>query len=222
MRIQRQTVASPRTFRPQLLNRCRYRIITTKTDAIQSSVRLRFCRKQVMNYQNDSIRRQDRLLDQPEAKELLRRGEYGILCMQRPEGGGYGVPLNYVWDEADAIYIHCAPEGRKLHCLRECDRVTFCIVGKTQVLPARFTTFYESILLDCRARTGLTAEERRRALDHLIGKYSPEYKTIGRQYVEKSFHRTEIIRLDILSWSGKCKDNLHPGTTPPGANSNRT
>ena len=139
-----------------------------------------------------------------------------------PEGGGYGVPLNYVWDEADAIYIHCAPEGRKLHCLRECDRVTFCIVGKTQVLPARFTTFYESILLDCRARTGLTAEERRRALDHLIGKYSPEYKTIGRQYVEKSFHRTEIIRLDILSWSGKCKDNLHPGTTPPGANSNRT
>ena len=222
MRIQRQTVAPPRTFRPQLLNRCRYRIITTKTDAIQRSVRLRFCRKQVMNYQNDSIRRQDRLLDQPEATELLRRGEYGILCMQRPEGGGYGVPLNYVWDEADAIYIHCAPEGRKLHCLRECDRVTFCIVGKTQVLPARFTTFYESILLDCRARTGLTAEERRRALDHLIGKYSPEYKTIGRQYVEKSFHRTEIIRLDILSWSGKCKDNLHPGTTPPGANSNRT
>ena len=57
-----------------------------------------------MNYQNDSIRRQDRLLDQPEATELLRRGEYGILCMQRPEGGGYGVPLNYVWDEADAIY----------------------------------------------------------------------------------------------------------------------
>ena len=49
-----------------------------------------------MNYQNDSIRRQDRLLDQPEATELLRRGEYGILCMQRPEGGGYGVPLNYV------------------------------------------------------------------------------------------------------------------------------
>ena len=211
-----------RVLSPAATKRCRYRIITTKTDAIQRSVRLRFCRKQVMNYQNDSVRRQDRLLDQPEATELLRQGEYGILCMQRPEGGGYGVPLNYVWDEVDAIYIHCAPEGRKLHCLRECDRVTFCIVGKTQVQPSRFTTFYESILLDCRARTGLTAEERRRALNHLIGKYSPEYKTIGRQYVEKSFLRTEIIRLDILSWSGKCKDNLHPGTTPPGANSNRT
>ena len=174
-----------------------------------------------MNYQNDSIRRQDRLLDQPEATELLRRGEYGILCMQRPEGGGYGVPLNYVWDEATRSTSTAPPKDAS--CTAPgVDRVTFCIVGKTQVLPARFTTFYESILLDCRARTGLTAEERRRALDHLIGKYSPEYKTIGRQYVEKSFHRTEIIRLDILSWSGKCKDNLHPGATPPGANSNRT
>ena len=47
-----------------------------------------------MNYQNDSVRRQDRLLDQPEATELLRRGEYGILCMQRPEGGGYGTFLH--------------------------------------------------------------------------------------------------------------------------------
>ena len=89
-----------RVLSPAATKRCRYRIITTKTDAIQRSVRLRFCRKQVMNYQNDSVRRQDRLLDQPEATELLRRGEYGILCMQRPEGGGYGVPLNYVWDEA--------------------------------------------------------------------------------------------------------------------------
>ena len=45
-----------------------------------------------MNYQNDSIRRQDRLLDQPEATELLRRGEYGILCMQRPAGAATECP----------------------------------------------------------------------------------------------------------------------------------
>lgn len=50
------------------------------------------------------------------------------------------VPLNYVWDEADAIYIHCAPEATQAALPPECDRVTFCIVGKTQVLPARFTT----------------------------------------------------------------------------------
>lgn len=35
---------------------------------------------------------------------------------------------------------------------------------------------------------------------------SPEDKVIGTKYdAEKSFHRTENIRLDIDSWSGKCK-----------------
>lgn len=158
-----------------------------------------------MNYRNDSIRRQDRLLAEPQALKLLRDAEYGVLCMQRPEGGGYGVPVNYVWDDAEAIYIHCAPEGRKLRCIRECEIVSFCIVGKTEVQPAQFTTLYESILLDCRARTGLSSEERWNALKRLLEKYSPDDKAVGRQYAEKSFHRTEIIRLDIVSWSGKCK-----------------
>ena len=32
--------------------------------------------------------------------------------MAKDDGGrGYGMPLNYVWDGADALYIHCAPDG---------------------------------------------------------------------------------------------------------------
>jgi len=35
---------------------------------------------------------------------------------------------------------------------------------------------------------------------------SPEDKVIRAKYdAEKSFHRTEMIRLDMDSWSGKCK-----------------
>lgn len=125
--------------------------------------------------------------------------------MQQPEGGGYGVPVNYVWDGVNSIYIHCAPEGRKLRCIEQCGIVSFCIVGTTEVQPAQFTTLYESILLNCRAHTGLSPQERWNALEYLLDKYSPEDKVVGRQYAEKSFHRTEIIRLDIVSWSGKCK-----------------
>ena len=68
-----------------------------------------------------------------------------------------------------------------------------------------FTTEYESIVLSCTAATGLDEQERMSALEALIGKYSPDYKATGRKYAEKSFHRTEIIRLTIVSWSGKCK-----------------
>ena len=65
-----------------------------------------------MRYDCHDIRRQDRLLDESRARELLQAGEYGVLSMAT-EQGGYGVPINYVLVE-DTIYLHCAPEGRKL------------------------------------------------------------------------------------------------------------
>ena len=58
-----------------------------------------------MKYVNDTVRRQDRLMDEERALELLRESEYGVLSMQDVDGSGYGVPLNYVWDGDHSIYI---------------------------------------------------------------------------------------------------------------------
>lgn len=159
----------------------------------------------MIKYDNSSIRRQDRLLPEEEAVRLLREGEYGILSMRSEEGGGYGLPLSYAWDGAGSIYIHCAPEGRKLRCLDLNPEVSFCVVGATRVLPSKFTTEYASIVLHCHARRGLPAEERMKALELFLDKYSPDDKTVGMKYAAGSFHRTEIIRLDISEASGKCK-----------------
>lgn len=158
-----------------------------------------------MKFDNSQIRRQERLLEEDAATELLRIGEYGVLSMAVPGGGAYGVPLNYVWDGGGYLYIHCAQEGRKLRCIAADAAVSFCVVGRTNVLPSKFTTEYESIVLECRASTGLADDERRRALELLIVKYSPGHADTGAAYIEKSFHRTEIIRLDITRWSGKTK-----------------
>ncbi|MFT3737748.1 MAG: pyridoxamine 5'-phosphate oxidase family protein [Breznakibacter sp.] len=159
-----------------------------------------------MNYTNCSIRRQDRLLSEDNASKLLRHGEYGILSMQAEEGGGYGVPINYVWNGHNAIYLHCAPEGRKLRCLERDNRVSFCIVGHTKVIPEKFTTGYESIVLQGTAHTHLAEQERMQALLLLVDKYSPHHKENGTKYAEKSLAHTLIIRLDMDEWSGKCKN----------------
>lgn len=68
-----------------------------------------------------------------------------------------------------------------------------------------FATNYESIVLSCHAEIGLSEEERMCALHKLIEKYAPQFKEIGKKYAENSFHRTEIIKLNILSFSGKSK-----------------
>lgn len=158
-----------------------------------------------MKYITQHIRRQDRLLEEDNAVRLLRNGEFGILSLLAEGNVPYGIPINFVWDGKSSIYIHCAPEGKKLQCLEICPQVSFCVVGKTKVISNKFTTGYESIVLQGKAYTGLSSEEKMQALTLLLDKYSPEDKVIGLKYAEKSFHRTEIIRIDIEEWSGKCK-----------------
>ena len=167
-------------------------------------------------YDNDSVRRRDRLLSMEEAADVLRLGEYGFLAMQVPEGGAYGVPISYVWDGGSCIYLHCAPEGEKLRLIDRCADVVLTVVGRTQVLPGAFTTAYESILLRGTTRRGLDADERRRALHLLVGKYCPAYVERGQRYAEHSFYRTEVVCIDLVTMSGKCKQlpALAGGETP--------
>ncbi|HEY9551507.1 MAG TPA: pyridoxamine 5'-phosphate oxidase family protein [Prevotella sp.] len=163
-----------------------------------------------MKYNNDEVRRRDRLMDEARARRLLADSEYGVLSMVDEHGLPYGIPVNYVWDGTSAIYIHCAPEGRKLQAIAAHPAVSFCIVGRVNLLPHQFTTEYESVVLKGTARADLDAEERMHALHLLVDKLSADYKELGRKYSEKSFHRVQIIRIDFTEFSGKRKE-VHGG-----------
>ena len=157
-----------------------------------------------MKYDNSQVRRQDRLLDEARARELLATAEYGVLSIVDRDRKPYGVPVNFVFDE-DCIYIHCANEGRKLDCIDLYDDVSFCIVGRVNLLPSKFTTEYESVILTGEATIITDDEERMRALELLLEKYSPNDIKVGMKYARSSFSRTDIIRIDIATFSGKCK-----------------
>ena len=144
-----------------------------------------------MKYNNDDVRRRDRLLPEQRATELIRIAEYGVLSMIDEDGQPYAIPVNHVWDSEDSLYIHCAPEGKKLRAITKNPKVCLCIVGDVNLLPSKFTTEYESVVIRGLARIGLDEEERMKALHLLINK--------------ASFHRTEIIKIEMLQFSGKCK-----------------
>ncbi len=150
------------------------------------------------------IRRRDRVLPYDAAWKLLEQGEYGFLAMQGVNGYGYGIPLSYAM-RGCSLYFHCAPSGFKLDSLDVCDRVSFCVVGRTEVMPARFTTAYESALAFGRIRRSLPEAERLEALRLLAAKYSPDYRETAEKYIAGSFGRTEVLRLDIEHVTGKGK-----------------
>jgi nitroimidazol reductase NimA-like FMN-containing flavoprotein (pyridoxamine 5'-phosphate oxidase superfamily)/GNAT superfamily N-acetyltransferase len=151
-----------------------------------------------------AVRRQDRILENNTALRLLEKGEYGFLAMSAVNGYGYGIPLNYALS-GESIYFHCAPAGFKLENIRQNNRVSFCVAGRVQVLPEQFSTAYESVIVFGRITCGLPESERHKALDMLVAKYCPGHIDLSGDYINKSFHRTNILRLDIEHVSGKSK-----------------
>jgi len=150
------------------------------------------------------IRRIDRTLDDEQTLQLLKTGEYGFLAMCSINGYGYGIPMNYVLDD-NIIYFHCAVEGFKLENIRQNNRVSFCVVGNTQLLPRQFSTAYESTIVFGRMAYHLSEEERHKALNLLVAKYSPDFADVSKTFISKSFQQTCILRLDIEHISGKSR-----------------
>ncbi len=149
------------------------------------------------------LRRKERGMTEPEARELLVRGEYGVLSTHGTDGAPYGLPLNYCVIKG-AIYFHCAVEGHKLENIAADNRISFCVVGKTEVLPEQFTTRYESTIVSGTA-TEVFDEEKRLALEGLLAKYCTAYRSKGRDYIRAKGEHTRVWRIGIDSICGKVR-----------------
>lgn len=150
------------------------------------------------------IRRKDREISTGEATRLLTEGEYGFLSTVGKEGQPYGVPLSYVYRDK-SIYFHCALKGHKLDNIGDNRRVSFCVVGRTKVLPDKFATEYESVIVSGVARE-VRGKERFDALVSFLEKYSPGFIEEGKRYIERKDAATKVIRIDIDELTGKaCK-----------------
>lgn len=150
-----------------------------------------------------ALRRKDRGMPETEARELLIRGEYGVLSLCSADSEPYGIPLSYcVLD--DAIYFHCATEGRKLTILAANRRASFCVVGATELLPEKFSTCYESVIVAgqvCEA----VGNEKQRGLEGLVAKYSGDFMTQGLHYIDLQGAATSVFKICIDSISGKAR-----------------
>lgn len=149
------------------------------------------------------MRRKDKAMQDGAIIGLLQNGEYGVLSTVNGNEQPYGVPLNYVLMN-NCIYFHCALEGHKLDNLAANPKVSFCVVGRTKVLPAEFSTEFESVVVFGRASV-IEGEERYQALNALIEKYSPEFVSEGSAYIEKFDSQTNLVRIEIQHMTGKAK-----------------
>lgn len=149
------------------------------------------------------MRRKDRLLEKADALDILKKCSYGVLSMVSPNGHAYGVPLSYVYVN-DSIYFHCALEGSKLENIQNNNNVSFCVVGDTLVLPDKFSTNYESVVVFGTAME-VHDDEKNEALLAFIDKYASQFLEKGKEYIHNAGSKTKVIKLNIEHMTGKAR-----------------
>ncbi|MCI8554926.1 MAG: pyridoxamine 5'-phosphate oxidase family protein [Clostridiales bacterium] len=144
-----------------------------------------------------------------QARDILERGQYGVLSCVCDDGLPYGVPLSYALS-GNSLYFHCAPEGQKLDNLMHDSRASFTVVTLAENQGEALTMRYESVMAFGTVRIVYGEDERRAALELLCRKYAPTLDlSQGMDAVCQKTVHTAVLRMEVEYISGKCSDG-HP------------
>ena len=148
------------------------------------------------------LRRKKQQLPEEACRAILARGTSGVLAVAGDGGWPYAVPLSYVYD-GERIFFHCALSGHKLDAIARDDRVSFCVIDRDDVQPETYTTHFASVIVFGRARVLDEPGEKRRALEKLAARYSPEQEEGRTREISRLFDRVCMLELRIEHMSGK-------------------
>lgn len=136
-----------------------------------------------------------------DAVEILSSCTNGILSLVDTDGVPYGVPISYVYDGNDHIYLHSAISGRKIDCINAEPRCSFCVVAQDDIVPEEFTTYFRSVIVAGKIKVLTDPEEIRTGLIMLSDKYCPGIDPS--KEIDKFLKVVKVLRIDIGSITGK-------------------
>ena len=148
------------------------------------------------------MRRGEREIKDPALiDEIIRRAQVchlGLCDGDQP----YVIPMSFGY-EGNALYLHCATEGRKIDILRRNNKACFQVETDYSLAvkdnPCGADMKYRSVIGFGRVSLVEDPAEKRRAFAILMRQYSPGTFT----FPDAALARTRILRLDIEHMTGK-------------------
>lgn len=148
------------------------------------------------------MRRKNQRLSQEETALILSSATSGVLAVLGDEGYPYAVPVSHVYEEG-RLYFHCAKAGHKLDAIKNCEKVSFCVIQQDQVVPKEYTTYFRSAIAFGRIRI-LEGEEAWAAMEKLAARFTPDDTPQGRHAaIEKSINACCVLEFTIEHLTGK-------------------
>lgn len=137
------------------------------------------------------MRRKDRQAGEEDILRILKENVYGVLSTISEDGWPYGVPVSYVYEDGK-IYFHSATMGHKVDNLAHSEKASFCVVGKTELLPEQFSTRYESVIAFGTV-TKLEGQDKIDGLMKLVDALSEGYQELGLKKAEAGRQPLQLL-----------------------------
>ena len=114
----------------------------------------------------------------------------------------YVVPVNYGYKN-NSLFIHCAPNGKKIDLIKKNNKVCFEIEESYKIvedeISCNWTTKYRSVIGYGDIEIITDFEEKKKGLDLIMIQHGKTENT----YSDKLVNRVVILKLDIKKMTGK-------------------
>jgi nitroimidazol reductase NimA-like FMN-containing flavoprotein (pyridoxamine 5'-phosphate oxidase superfamily) len=148
------------------------------------------------------MRRKKQALSTEETIAILHDGSSGVLAVSGDDDYPYAVPLSYAYHDSTVLF-HCARSGHKLDAIARNPRVSFCVIDRDDVVAQEYTTYFRSVIVFGKARVLDDEDEKRRALEILAEKYSPDQEEGRLREIERLLSQVSVVELAIEHMTGK-------------------
>ena len=148
------------------------------------------------------MRRKDKeILDQEEIFSIIQKAQYCRVAFCDGEVP-YVLPFNYGYANG-ALYIHCAPEGRKIEILKKNNRVCFQLDADVQMSEGEkacgWSVKYRSVIGYGICRIVQEAEGLKEGLKILMAQYTDKRHNI----TDNDLAGVVLLKIDIDEVTGK-------------------
>lgn len=171
------------------------------------------------------MRRKDREMDRKFGLYVMDKARFAVLTTIGEDGLAYSVPVSHA-RVGDSIYLHSAPEGRKIDNLKYNPAVTMVFVGDTHIpepikpeeydalvasgqvaslVANKFTTEFESAIITGTASFVTDNEEKLKGLRAICQKLTPENMPYFEAAAKSGMSRLVVLRIDLELVTAKRK-----------------
>ena len=155
------------------------------------------------------MRRSAQQLDRAECERILSEADCGVLAVIGDGGRPYAVPVNHVYRDGK-LYFHCAVSGHKLDAIRRNPNVSYCVIGRGEVLPAELATSYTSVIVFGKARIASDETELRRIAVLIGSRFSADYPEEVLRETDETITSGRLccVEIAIDHMTGKCSRDI--------------